>query len=34
MSEKYAFIEVEYAAAAGETASAPALTQMCTWLKV
>ena len=34
MSEKYAFIEAEDATAAAGTASAPTLTQMCTWLAV
>ena len=34
MSEKYAFIEAEHATVAGETACAPAVTQMCGWLRV
>ena len=34
MSEKYAFIEAEYATVAGETACAPTVTQMCGWLRV
>ena len=32
MSEKYAFIEAENATVAGETACAPTVTQMCSWL--
>lgn len=34
MSEKYAFIEAEYATPAADAALAPAITQMCAWLKV
>ena len=34
MSEKYAFIEAENATVAGETACAPTVTQMCSWLQV
>ena len=34
MSEKYAFIEAEYAAAAAGNGPAPALSQMCSWLEV
>ena len=34
MSEKYAFIEAEHAAVAAETACAPSITQMCSWLRV
>ena len=34
MSEKYAFIEAENATVAGDTASAPTVTQMCGWLRV
>ena len=34
MSEKYAFIEAENATVAGETACAPTVTQMCSWLRV
>ena len=34
MSEKYAFIEAEHAAVAGEPACAPTVTQMCGWLRV
>ena len=34
MSEKYAFIEAGHAAVAAETACAPSITQMCSWLRV
>ncbi len=34
MSEKYTFIEAENATVAGETACAPTVTQMCSWLQV
>jgi putative transposase len=34
VSEKYAFIEAENATVAGETACAPTVTQMCSWLQV
>ena len=34
MSEKYALIEAEHATVAGEAACAPAITQMCSWLRV
>jgi transposase InsO family protein len=34
VSEKYAFIEAEYATVAAETASAPSITQICSWLQV
>ena len=34
MSGKYAFIEAENATVAGETACAPTVTQMCSWLQV
>jgi transposase InsO family protein len=34
VSEKYAFIEAEYATVAADTAAAPTVTQMCAWLKV
>jgi putative transposase len=34
VSEKYAFIEAENATVAGDTASAPSITQMCGWLHV
>ena len=34
MSEKYAFIEAENATVAADTASAPNITQMCSWLGV
>ena len=34
MSEKYSFIEAENATVAGETACAPTVTQMCSWLQV
>jgi hypothetical protein len=34
VSEKYAFIEAEYATVARATARAPAIVQICTWLRV
>jgi hypothetical protein len=34
VSEKYAFIEAEYAAVAGDEGCAPTITQMCAWLQV
>jgi len=34
VSERYEFIDAEHAAVAAETAPAPTVTQMCTWLKV
>ena len=34
MSEKYAFIDAEYAAAPAACGSAPSITQMCEWLGV
>jgi putative transposase len=34
VSEKYAFIEAEDATVAAETASAPTITKMCSWLRV
>jgi hypothetical protein len=34
VSEKYTFIEAENATVAGETACAPTVTQMCSWLQV
>ena len=34
MSEKYAFIEAENATVAADTACAPSITQMCSWLQV
>lgn len=34
MSEKYAFIEEEYASVAGDRACAPTVTRMCAWLSV
>jgi putative transposase len=34
VSEKYAFIEAEDATVAADTACAPSITQMCSWLKV
>ena len=34
MSAKYAFIEAENATVAGDTACAPTVTQMCSWLQV
>ena len=34
MSEKYAFIEAEHATVAADTACAPSITQMCSWLQV
>jgi putative transposase len=34
VSEKYEFIDAEYATTAGDTARAPAIVQMCAWLEV
>jgi putative transposase len=34
VSEKYEFIEAEYVTMAGDTAPAPTIVQMCTWLRV
>ena len=34
MSEKYAFIDAEHATVAADTACAPSITQMCSWLQV
>ena len=34
MTEKYGFIDAEYAALAGDEACAPTITQMCEWLGV
>ena len=34
MTEKYEFIDAEYAALAGDEACAPTITQMCEWLGV
>jgi putative transposase len=34
VSERYEFIDAECAAVAADTAPAPTVTQMCTWLKV
>jgi putative transposase len=34
VSERYEFIDAEHAAVAAETAPAPTVTQMCTWLEV
>ena len=34
MSEKYEFIDAEYAALAGDAACAPTVVQMCEWLEV
>ena len=34
MSGKYAFIDVEYAALAGDEACAPTIAQLCEWLEV
>ena len=34
MSERYEFIDAEYAACAGDSACAPTVVQMCEWLEV
>ena len=34
MTEKYKFIDAEYATPAGDEACAPTITQMCEWLEV
>ena len=34
VTEKYEFIDAEYATRAGDTAYAPAIVQMCKWLEV